>query len=482
MQTAARDNNQTMSVIPHDNNQPMSGRNAAAALAAHYAKELAKAAGKEAIKRGEKAVREYLAGTTPPAPAVSTTSAPTAAPTRNAKRRADSELQRVGAKQKIDDASVVQANAAVTQAATVAVREPKVTTSKDGSSKRVKHRELITFVNAPSTGIADEQLMYSAELNPGSGTMGAWLERESSGWEQYTVHSASAIWVPAVGTSTNGVLAIIPDYDPTDPAPASMADASAFQNSTFFPVHQVAVSLLDAKAMMQPGPRKFVRDPGTVQHKRTSDCGALYVFSRGLNTPSDTLLGSLWLEYDVTFNVPHVINPEADLLEAPITVLTTRDTAQTFAATHQLGGVGVEWFDFTTNNLGVKMDVSDHSLILPRGLYYVEYTCDITVNGSFTGVGTGYVGLTGSAVDNFIRISNGRVYTTRRSGGGSWIANELLEFHGSGYVFSRGADRVKLGVEPAGSAGTVTVQATRTDLASPPYSETMIMITRVDAD
>jgi len=458
------------------------GISVGAALAAHYAKELAKEAGKEAVKKGERAIRSYLSKTEPPVSTVSqasTTSAPTAAP-RSVRRRADRDLQAIGVKQQLSEAIAVQANAAVTQAGTVAVREPKVTTSKDGSTKRVKHRELISFINAPQTGIADEQIMFSSDLNPGSGSMGAWLERESSGWEQYNVNACSASWVPSVGTSTNGVVAIIPDYDPTDAPPATMADASAFQNSTFFPVHQCAISVLDHKAMMQPGPRKFVREPGTIQHQRTSDCGALFVFMRGLGVAADTLLGSLWIEYDITFSVPHVLNPDADLLTAPVSMFTTGATSQVVSATHTAAGNGIEWIDLSANNLQIVQD-AQFNLVLPRGLYRIDYQVDINVNGSFVAVAPGFVGLAGTAVDNYERASN-RVTVARRSGGGNWIVGELLQFNGSAFAYSRGSDSVRLFVQPGGSSGGVTVTSTATTWPAGSFSETSIMFTRVDAD
>jgi hypothetical protein len=120
-----------------------------------------------------------------------------------------------------------------------------------------------------------------------------------------------------------------PDYDASDPTPTTEVqagnNAGTVQDSCWANIRL----RLDPQAMMGLGPRRFVRQSAVAGDVKTFDVGKLFVCSN--NQTGTTVIGKLWLEYDIEFFVPQN-SPNTDtipqgtsefLLNAPVTFTST---------------------------------------------------------------------------------------------------------------------------------------------------------------
>jgi hypothetical protein len=164
---------------------------------------------------------------------------------------------------------------------------------------RIKHRELIASTVAGSTGFTVQNVFA---LNPGLAATFPWLAPQAAQWEQYTVHGIKFIWVPIAPTSTAGDVYLVPDYDASDPTPTTEVQASDNVDSVVDSCWQDIECVLDNKAMMGLGPRRFTRPCAIAGDVKTFDVGKFFLCTN--NEAGTSAIGKLFVEYDFEFFEP----------------------------------------------------------------------------------------------------------------------------------------------------------------------------------
>jgi hypothetical protein len=163
----------------------------------------------------------------------------------------------------------------------------------------VKHRELI---NASVAGSPTFTVQQTFALNPGIAATFPWLSVTAANWEQYQIHKLDFVYLPIAPTSTKGDLMLSPDYDASDPQPATEVQASDNSGTVEDVCWKVIRASLDVRAMMGLGPRRYVRTAAVAGDIKTFDVGKMFLIT---NNEADTSpIGKLWVEYDIEFFVP----------------------------------------------------------------------------------------------------------------------------------------------------------------------------------
>lgn len=273
--------------------------------------------------------------------------------------------------------SVEAVSAPTTVAGTIVTKKPVIRSGPN--SKTVRHCELIkTIVSNGASGAYF--VNHSVPLQPGDGSMGEWLAKEAEGWESYRVNECRFIYVPSVGTSDRGNIALITDYDALDAPPGSLRTALSFANTVSGAIHSYLVCRADPVSMMQPEKRKFVRDgPLHFLNSRTNDCGRLTVSTEGVTLASLTILGQIMVEYDITFYTPHVRSVDDAINSVPRSVLHVGQDVS-FNTTSAAQTLPVPFNFKLLNNLHIVNDATATGMLhVPRGVY----KCRASLSASF---------------------------------------------------------------------------------------------------
>jgi hypothetical protein len=252
--------------------------------------------------------------------------------------------------------------------------QPKISSASSGGSSRstrVVHRELVNASIAGSTTFTVQQTLA---LNPGLAATFSWLSVQAANWEQYQVHRLEAVYIPIAPTSSQGDIMLSPDYDASDPVPTTEVqagnNAGTVQDSCWANVRL----RLDQKAMMGLGPRRFVRQSAVAGDVKTFDVGKLFVCTN--NETGTSVIGKLWLEYDIEFFVPQN-SPNTDTIPLS-TSFYALHTTETFTSTVPKAVV----FDSTKYDpLGIGAPVVG-VFTPPAGSYRVETSVSFTDSAS----------------------------------------------------------------------------------------------------
>jgi len=192
--------------------------------------------------------------------------------------------------------------AAAAAAYSVGLRSGEPTIRGSSRSTRIQHRELIASI----TGSTTFTVSNTFALNPGLPGTFPWLSTQAAGWEQYKFHRLKFCYYSRCATSVPGSMMLVPDYDAADAAPITEQVASSYRDVVEeVPWTPEFTCVLDVKAMIEPGDRKYVRIgalPANLDVK-TYDSGTLFAC-----TTDGTAVnwGKLWVEYDVELFVPQL--------------------------------------------------------------------------------------------------------------------------------------------------------------------------------
>lgn len=171
--------------------------------------------------------------------------------------------------------------------------------SSQRNSTRVKHKELV-FASIPgSTGFALQTFVH---INPGIPASFPWLAGIAKNWEQYVVHRLEYSWVPIAPTSTQGDVILSPNYDASDPPPTTETQAVNCQGTITFPCWAPNRLVLDPKALMALGPRRYVRQSAVAGDIKTFDVANVAICSN--NETGTSVIGKVFVEYDIEFFIP----------------------------------------------------------------------------------------------------------------------------------------------------------------------------------
>jgi hypothetical protein len=171
--------------------------------------------------------------------------------------------------------------------------------TRTSNGVRVRNRELvIATINGSSAFTVAAQI----PINPGlSGTF-PWLNLQAQQYESYKIHSLKAIYIPVTNSTVSGSIMIIPDYDASDMEPLTEIAAANNIGAMESVVWNSMEMKLNPKEMMVPGPKKYVRGTMVGGDLKTFDAGLIYVCTN--NCSITTIIGKLWLEYDIEFFSP----------------------------------------------------------------------------------------------------------------------------------------------------------------------------------
>lgn len=163
---------------------------------------------------------------------------------------------------------------------------------------RIKHREFVS--DLPSMPTFDN--LGAFDINPGLSDLFPWLSGQAAGFEQYRFHRLRFEFVTRTGTFNSGSCVMAPDYDPLDDVPESLPDLEAFEGVYDGPIYEDGTIQLSVDDMFPIGPRKYVRSSNEfVEDLRTSDVGRFFIYT---TATSGTLVGKLFVHYDVEFFIP----------------------------------------------------------------------------------------------------------------------------------------------------------------------------------
>lgn len=197
---------------------------------------------------------------------------------------------------------VRQPRAPVALGTATVVRNPRIVHAKNGSVS-VSHCELIGDVNG-SVGLS----VSKYDINAGLLAMFPWLSNMASNYESYRFKRLRFRYSPACSTAQKGYVYLTTEFDPSDPVPDDEKQLAAFQGCVYGSVWT---------------PHMYNCTPKNL-HKRSSyyvrigslsagadlglyDTGYLVVATTG--NADNSLIGKLWVEYDVELSTPQLNSP-----------------------------------------------------------------------------------------------------------------------------------------------------------------------------
>ncbi len=357
-----------------------------------------------------------------------------------AKRKRPAPTNRAG-RAKLNELLNSTAVAPVSYSTRVQTFRPKVVPTINGT--RVRHRELLKdTVNGNMTWSSTATGCGLYQLNPGLAVNFPWLSSVAQKWEQYRVHSLCVEFVPTSATSSPGEIILTPIYDASEPAPDSeqhaVDDAGTVADSVW---KRVRIDF-DPKAMMCPGPRKYVRSVQIAGDIKNYDVGYLFVSVN--NCSGGGAIGKLYIEYDIEFFVPQFEAPPNRLLYSTQLTNAGNETYTTNTATPGFSSGVTTVFD----PLGWASTVAGSGVFTPpAGAYRIS--CSVggsdSSNENFTVALQFYKN--GQAI-NSLKFQNSAL---------SDGASPDLTVMGETLITLNGTDTFNVEITLIGAAGTLTV-------------------------
>jgi len=171
-----------------------------------------------------------------------------------------------------------------------------------GENLCVSHSEYITDITGSTAAF---NVANSFVLNPGMEVSFPWLNQIASRYESYKFMKLNFRFVTERPTTESGYIALVPDYDPTDPQPLNKSNAFQYESTAKCAPWE---NLLQINSPGNLSRRKtyFVRQ-GPLSATETLglyDAGNLFVCVGG-NSGAVTL-GELWCDYEVCFYTPQI--------------------------------------------------------------------------------------------------------------------------------------------------------------------------------
>jgi hypothetical protein len=182
----------------------------------------------------------------------------------------------------------------------------------------VSHSEYVTDVSGSTSGFSVEK---SIAINPGLAVSFPWLSQIATRFESYRFKRLQYKFITEQSTASTGFLALVPDYDPTDPEPASKAQAFQYVNVVKSAPWQ---NLTQTSSLQDLVKRKtyLVRD-SPISGSQTlglCDTGNMFICAGGQTDSS--VLGEIWCDYEVELMTPQILPisepPSGDIKSASL--------------------------------------------------------------------------------------------------------------------------------------------------------------------
>ncbi len=174
---------------------------------------------------------------------------------------------------------------------------PKIRYRPNGDC-RIAHREFIYDLPG-SVAFA----CTTFNINPGLPVFCPWLSKIATSFESYIVHKFQVRFETESPTSTAGTVVIAIDYDASDAAPTTKAQALAYRGTVRSAPWAASchTSLLED---LRKRSSYFVRGGSLATGKDVVlyDIGNLYLITQGMAGTST--VGEIWIDYDIEFRTP----------------------------------------------------------------------------------------------------------------------------------------------------------------------------------
>lgn len=157
----------------------------------------------------------------------------------------------------------------------------------------VRYRELVAtgVVGANKTDV-----VFVVPVNPGK-TGAKYLDQLGKIHDMYKFEHLSFVWLPSVGTSTNGSVVVSVDADASDTAPKTFAEVSGYQAQARSAVYQPVSTVVPAAFLKRlPWYQCVIETSNTDQI-----CCNLLAALRVSPLAEEVTYGDLWIDYQVSF-------------------------------------------------------------------------------------------------------------------------------------------------------------------------------------
>lgn len=243
--------------------------------------------------------------------------------------------------------------------------------TRPNGDAHIKHREYIADILA-GMGTPTPFDLTAVAINPGQAATFPWLSKIAANYESYVFDSLKFCYETEAPSSLGGTLVLTVDYDASDSAPVSKAQAMTYR-SAVRSAPWTACEHISLGEDLHKSKTYYVR-PGAQPPStdiKTYDVGNLFVISQGVTT-SQATMGELYVEYSVRLLTP-VYEPAPVILNGG-----TFTAGGTITPVNPLGTAPVA----DPQNVGVTVDTSGGSTIITfarAGLYLVGITFTGTV-------------------------------------------------------------------------------------------------------
>jgi len=198
---------------------------------------------------------------------------------------------------------------------------PRISERKD--SKAIHHIELFGTIE---TKVSTFQVIYSLPLNPGNASLFPWLSKSAVFYEFYRIKDVVITYTSRCGALSTGSIAIMPDYDPTDPPPKTLVEGMTYADAKEMPVWTPNFEVrLDTKRIHSLNPRKltipYLPDQPLQQSHGTIYDGCVVHIAISGGATTGVTLGNLHVKYAIELSTPQAV-PSAIPLAAGIGGIT----------------------------------------------------------------------------------------------------------------------------------------------------------------
>jgi len=203
------------------------------------------------------------------------------------------------------------------------------------ANNRIRHRECLGVVRVPLN--AGFNIIQTLVFNPTHSATFPWLSSMANGYTSYRVHGAALIYESNTSeystTPYMGTICLGTKYDTREGPFTSMVEMQGAKFSVSAKPSQNILHPLECKKGFQQVDTWLCRRGGELSTTFLYDKCTMYVATEGITATAGTVLGRLWLTYDI-----ELINPVLPL---------TQETAKLRTDWYKAG-----WGGGTTDQLG----------------------------------------------------------------------------------------------------------------------------------
>lgn len=176
-----------------------------------------------------------------------------------------------------------------------------------GGAIRVTHREYLSEVLGDASG---DGIYVKYKINPGSQSTFPWLSGMAPRFEKYSFKSLKFEYCTTSSSIVPGTVALVPDFNPTDPPPSTLAEALNYTGTVQgqpWGSFETRINMSDLKAYKQ----YFIADDKNLLDENSQinqfDCMNLYVITH--NTGEVATVGRLYVVYSIELIAPIISYP-----------------------------------------------------------------------------------------------------------------------------------------------------------------------------